>query len=473
MDRNSYIILERKIEMNQQFRIYVLLIWIVTLFIGTSCKNDQKEPNDQAKENVLIESKKLNFSGQKIVMASNITDVPAARLLADWFYKETRGIILIEPIPYDRMERVIIEDYHSKQSKYDVMEITYFSLARLVEEGVVLDLSDLIEQNKELIQPEDFYTDLYDAYTLYKGKRWGVPYDVDVHLFFYRKSLLKKYGFSPPDTWDDVNIIAKVITEKEKQNGIHGVAMMGYPVPIMNVCMYFNRLAAYGGSFIDSNGTPCINSPEAILALEKVIELSPYALPSVFDTDYETSRDAFLTGKVAMLDQWSSLGTFAEDISISLVNNDWGVVIMPKGTGNKAIHPATLNAGYSLTISNKANNLELAKAFILFASRPDIQKQLNISKTGIDPGRMSVLKSQDFIKSFLMAKPIENAFTNGNIKGWPLIPEVIELMEILSKNITFAMKNVKSAKQALDDTQELWLNILKESKTQSHRDHVE
>ena len=42
------------------------------------------------------------------------------------------------------------------------------------------------------------------------------PLGIDAGLLYYRKDLLKKYGFSPPKTWHDLIKIAQQITEKEK-----------------------------------------------------------------------------------------------------------------------------------------------------------------------------------------------------------------------------------------------------------------
>lgn len=49
----------------------------------------------------------------------------------------------------------------------------------------------------------------------YEGKMWGVPWFTDAGMFYYRKDLLEKNGFSePPRPWEEM----KEMTEKVRQD---------------------------------------------------------------------------------------------------------------------------------------------------------------------------------------------------------------------------------------------------------------
>lgn len=43
---------------------------------------------------------------------------------------------------------------------------------------------------------------------------------------------------------------------------------------------------------------------------------------------------------------------------------------------------------------------------------------------------------------------------------WPIVPEMADLLKILSENIAAAIDKRKTSKQALEDTQHEWLKIL-------------
>jgi len=335
----------------------------------------------------------------------------------------------------------------------------YVDVGALAEKGVLTDLTGFIEENRKILQPGDFIPTLYDPYTLYEGKRWALPYDGDSHVLFYRKSLLHKYGFSPPRTWDEFAVIARTITENEKNSGIYGTAIMAPNSAMACLPFFINRLGAFGGQMLDAENKPCINSEEAVAALSALLEHAQYALPTPLETDWETARDAFLSGRIAMAEQWTDIGIMAEDPEQSMIRGDWGAVQMPRGSGEKARHSPALNSGFSLGISAKAKDPETARAYLLFVSRPDITLRLNLINGGIDPVRISVLDSEEY-KKFApeLSKTAQAALTSAT--AWPCIPQTQQLLDILTVNIRLALEGQKTPRQALDDTQKQWTEII-------------
>lgn len=433
-------------------KIVSFLLISIALLVGwfTLNKNDQ----------IAVTTKKsMDLSGKKVVFLAVNTDIAAAKLLAQWFNEETGAVVHVKENDYDKMVDEFIKDNHSAEPLVDVVEVWQPTIAKLVNEGAVYDITDLINLNRDAIQIDDFFPKIYDKYSLYRDRRWALPYDVDTQFFYYRVSLLEKYGLQPPKTWNDVVTIAKIITENEKENGIYGYAMMGYPVPIMLVSSYVNRLSAYGGKFIDENGFPSLNTPQAVKALQSLIDIYHYSLPTPSQTDYEVSKDAFLTGRVAMVDQFTNIGVEADNIEFSSIKGDWGMVQMPSSLATKK-NVANLNAGFSIAISSKSPNIEAAKEFLLFAVRPDIQKRLALSNTGMDPGRLSVVHSNEFKQMTpQVANATEKSFS-GEVFSWPVHPKMLEMMEILTLEITGAFEGKKTAEEAILDTQNRWIELL-------------
>lgn len=405
----------------------------------------------------------FKFSGQKINFLVTIPQVRAARAIADWFNAETKAVVQITEIGYDETMTKTLGDTESPHPQYDVFTIWYPELGDLVQKGALSDLTEWIESNKAVLKPEDFIQSIYDPYTLQNGKRWAIPFDGDTHVLFYRKSLLEKHNLKPPATWDDYSNICRTITEKESKNGIYGCAIMGFKVPILILSSFLNRAGGYGGELFSAEGKPTLDSPEVYAALKAFIEHSNYALPTPLETNFEVSRDAFLSGRVAMVEQWTDIGVMAEDKSESSISGDWGVVQMPKGSGEKAHHAPALNAGYALGVSSKAPNPEIARAFLLFAARPDIMAKYNAINGGADPTRISVLTSANY-RSFA---PLVSEAAQASLKdatAWPTIPGSSALMEVLSANLVLALEKRKSPKKALQDTQKKWIEILDSTK---------
>ena len=446
-------------SLNKKFFRVSLLPFIATLIVGSFLIGCTSTAPAAETSLPVSQSQSKDFSGQKITFLVVSPHVAGAEKLSDWFNEETGAVVQIVEVSYADLLTEILQDQAMTTSQFDVVEIWYPDIGTLVQEEALVDLTDFILQNEAVIQPGDFISELYDPYTLVEDKRWAIPWDGDTHILFYRKSLLEKYNLTPPKTWDDYLAVAQTITEKEQSNGIYGSAIMGANTPIIVVSSFLNRLGGYGGDLLDDKGQPVINSPEAIAALTNMIEQAKYALPTPSETDFQVSRDAFLTGKVAMVEQWTDIGIMAEDPAQSTIQGDWGAIQMPMGSGAKARHAPALNAGFSLGISSHAPNLEIAQAFVLFAARPDIMQRINFTNGGVDPTRVSILTSEEYQQHAPEVSAAAQAALNG-ATAWPSIPKTPELMEILSSNLVIALEGKKSPQQALDDTQASWEKIL-------------
>ncbi|MEW5957207.1 MAG: sugar ABC transporter substrate-binding protein [Chloroflexota bacterium] len=434
--------------------IFVLILMLGSLLLG--CGSGAATPASSPDATV---PKAVDLSGQKITLLMITPHVVADKALAEWFNAETGAVVQLAEVGYPDLLDQTLADISASSPQYDVVEIWYPTLGTLVEAGALTDLTEFIKANETVIQPDDFIDNLYDPYTLYKGKRWAIPFDGDTHVLFYRKSLLEKHNLTPPETWDDYLHVAKTITEQEGSSGVYGSAIMGNAAPILIVSSFLNRLGGYGGQLLDSNGQPAVNSPEAVAALAAMLEESAYALPTPLDTDFDVARDAFLTGKVAMVEQWTDIGVMAEDVNQSTIQGDWGVVQMPMGSGGKAQHAPALNAGFSLGLSSKAKNVEAAQEFLRFAARPDITIRVSTITGGLDPTRISVVNSKEY-KEFA---PEVSAAAQAALTGataWPTSPEMPQLMDALIANLVAALEGKKSPQQALDETQARWEEIL-------------
>ena len=400
-----------------------------------------------------------NLAGRSLTVLTNQPHLRAAQALAEWFQEETGAVVRNIVVDYADTLHYTFEDTASTNPRLDIIMFWYVELGALVEGNVLVDITDFIEENHDTIRPADYIPSIYDPYTLYKGRRWGLPYDGDTHVLFYRKSLLEKYGLHPPNTWDEFAENAQIITENEKHNGIYGTAIMAPQVPVIILSSFMNRLGCYGGKLLDDNGRPALASDQAVHALTAMVEHCRYALPTPLETDWEVSRDAFLSGRVAMVEQWTDIGVMSEDPARSLIKGDWGCVQMPRGDGEGACHAAALNSGYCLGISRRAPDPEAARAYLLFVARPDITLHLNLIDGGIDPTRTSVFSSPAYREiapglSESVQKAIEHA------TPWPTIPETPKLLEILRDSIVRALVGRDSPRQALEYAQAQWCEVL-------------
>jgi multiple sugar transport system substrate-binding protein len=401
------------------------------------------------------------FAGRSINFLTIQPHTVASKELAKWFEEETGARVNVLVVPYANVTEKAVLDVTSGAGEYDVVEYWYPMLGSLVENGVLEDVTAWWDENAAEIKADDFVPVFRDTFTMIDGKRYGIPYDGDLHLLFYNTTLFKKYDLKPPETWDEYLEDCKTITEAEKGNQIYGCGIMGAKVPLILIGTYLSRLGAYGGSFFDESGKPAINSPEAVAALEALVAESAYALPDPAAVAFDEMLGGWLTGRVGMAEFWTDLGAMSDNPEQSKIIGEWGVVPMPKGSGPKAKSIAPLNAGFGIGVSTKAQDKELAMEFLKFNARPDINVRANTIVGGLDPTRLSTYDAPEYREFVGPVAEAAKAAVLSRAVAWPTDAKWAELQEILNENLSLALTKSKTPKQALDDTQAAWEKILK------------
>ena len=384
--------------------------------------------------------------------------VTGQKLAAD-FEAATGAKVNVTIVPYDQVGAKATLDVQSGVNEFDVLDYWYTNIGQLADDGIAEDVTAWIERDKDQIQPDDYIPLIYDAYTLYDGKRYGLPYDGDSHLLFYNKEILDRNGVAVPKTWDEYLAAIQKITEAESKNGVYGAAVLGGKAPIIIGSSFANRLAGFGGKFLNDDGSSALDSPAALAATKALVATNPYALPTPLETRFEEGLPAFLGGKVAFIEFWSDLGVYAQDPKGSKIVDKWGATQIPVGGDNKDPRLA-LNAGFAFAVSSGSQKKDAAWELIKFATSPKYQEELLLlTGSGIDPDRKSLLYSDQY-KAFApnvqgaLAGAIENALP------WPTTPATPKLQQALADELALALAGTKTPEQAIADAHAAWTQII-------------
>ncbi|MDF1515969.1 MAG: extracellular solute-binding protein, partial [Anaerolineae bacterium] len=98
--------------------------------------------------------------------------------------------------------------------KEDVFMASQFEMPQLLQQNAALTLSAYFDQDEDL-QAEDFYPEAASIFTS-QGKRWAVPFGINMLMLYYNKDLLDRYGAVYPDlgwTWGDFLDIALQVND--------------------------------------------------------------------------------------------------------------------------------------------------------------------------------------------------------------------------------------------------------------------
>jgi multiple sugar transport system substrate-binding protein len=226
----------------------------------------------------------------------------------------------------------------------------------------------------------------------YEGHIYGVPVWIASGMLYYRKDLLKKYGFEPPKTWDEMIIQAKQIVNSEKTNNPGIIGFSGqfkqYEGLITNIQEYI--LSNNARIIDDVNKKPEINNVNAINALKFIRDKIIFGIASRGLLTYEEpeSLDLFVQGKAVFHRNWPYAWEVANNPLRSAIAEKVGIGRLPHFKGGKSF--ATLG-GWQFGISRFSEKPDVAWRFIAFMTSEKMQKFFAL-KASLSPTRKALYK---------------------------------------------------------------------------------
>lgn len=280
------------------------------------------------------------------------------------------------------------------------------------------------------------------------GKIVAIPWFTDAGLLYYRKDLLEKYGFrNPPKTWDELVRMAKTITSRER--GIHGFVWQGARYEGL-VCDFMEFLISFGGDVLDDAGNVVINSPQAVSALQFMVDLihkekiSPTAVTTYME---EEARRTFQNGQAVFMRNWPYAWALLNDSKESKVAGKVGVAPLPAGPSGRSA--ATLG-GWMLGINKNATPEEkaAAKRLIKFLTTYDEQLYKAVN-AGQNPTREAVYKDPQLKRAAPFMVELYSVFINAEPR--PRTAKYSELSDVMQKYIHAALTQQMTAQRAIEE----------------------
>jgi multiple sugar transport system substrate-binding protein len=350
-------------------------------------------------------------------------------------------------------------------SSFDAIMVLGFSVAQMVGGGFFTPLNSYLSKApKGFDFPRDFpageleYVGYFDpkkgtfgGKTLYliPGLHGGSV------VLFYRKDLLAKAGLQPPKTWAAYLAAAK----KLNTGGVSGNSIIAKSGDVsMFLCDWFTRFANMNGKLMSGspqakNYTPRLTSPQAVAALQHMVECVKYAPAGVQSYDFTISTDAFSAGKTAMMLIWSTIAGPVYNPKSSKVAKKVGVAVPPGG--GKAVR-----GGWGMGIPKNAKNKDAAWTVITYLTSKEWE-QYQTLKYQTDPTRNSTFFSPKLSKALPYLPTAGRVFQKAQIVQIANIPETFEMIAAAAEEFSAALSGSSSAADACKKANDRWTQILK------------
>jgi len=221
-----------------------------------------------------------------------------------------------------------------------------------------------------------------------QGRIYGVPCYIGAGLFYYRKDLLEKYGFKPPQTWEEMITQGQRVLKGE---GGPGIAVYSGQFKQYEglVCDMMEFIWSNGGAAVDSRtGQVSLDKPAAMQAVSFVRDriIGKAAPLGVLNYEEPESLDLFIQGKAVFLRNWPYAWSLANDPETSRVAGRIGVERLPCFPGHDS---ASTLGGWQFGINRYSRHPEAAWQFIRFMTSAESQEILAL-ESGLAPTRRSV-----------------------------------------------------------------------------------
>lgn len=360
--------------------------------------------------------------------------------IAERFQEEFPGsrVELIEgPQATDLRENMYTTALLARDSTFDLVYMDVIWTSKFAAAGWLRELG-------QALQPQDLDVFLPAALQAgyFRGRLYRLPVRTDVGVLYYRKDLLEHGGFEPPASFSDLDRAARALQNPPE---LWGFVWQGSQYEGL-VCDYLEVLTGFGGYWVDPATLEVgLDRPEAIRALEWMAATrtgDPISPPGVTTYKEEESRRLFLDGRAVFLRNWPYVWRTVQ-ADDSPIRGKVGVV--PMVTTEEGRSAGTLG-GWGLGISSYSRRPDLAFRFMLFVTRPDMQRLL-CAATGFAPARRDAYEDPEL----LAANPFLSRLlaVHDAAVSRPTIARYALASDILQRKLSAALAGREPAQAAL------------------------
>lgn len=418
-----------------------------------------------------------------LVLGGALAGFGAAAHAADFDYGKFPGVVvkakLIGGTQYEKLYTRIPQWEKLTGAKVEIVSSkNYFDLDREIKQDIASgDISWCVGSDHTSFAPQygDLYIDLskeipkseLDKYvpgtlksSMVDGKLVQLPRVTDVSNIYYQKKLYKnadnkkrykeKYGedLAPPKTFEEFKQQAIFFSNPPN---MYGTAFAGKDEGMTG--RFMEILRADGGDMFDKNWNPTFNSPAGVKALQWFVDLyKAKAVPAgTVNYTWDDIGNAMAAGQLALDLDWPGFAAFFNDPNKSKIAGDVGVAVAPVGDAGKR---GAWSGSHSFSVTQACTQKKAAVSLVVFLTNHD--SEMLEAEAGNLPTRTAVYPEvekwfRDNDKPFMatmfetFSKALDEARTP------PLIPQWIEVSNVVWPELQAAIVGQKTPKAALDD----------------------
>ncbi len=282
-------------------------------------------------------------------------------------------------------------DASSGAGQFDVYYIDEANVAEFAANGWLVPIRDYYPEEYDF---DGFAPALVEVLSQ-DGIAYGAPITKEGDVMFYRQDLLDEHGLAAPTTLDEYLEVVQALHDPPR---LYGTGTRGLRGSGMNVWRFSPYLHAFGGRYVDDDGNPVLNSPEAVQAVEYYIELilhSPSPTMSWSDV-----MDSFAAGRIGIVTFADLKMDTLQDPERSILPGLMGFGAPPAGpagsVSNTSVHGLAISAPGARTEAER----EAAGEFIGWFTSQENELRKVAAGWGLTNARTATFDSDVFIDAY-------------------------------------------------------------------------
>ena len=367
---------------------------------------------------------------------------PIPGLLREFERRNPGVTVRSEPLTWtsDEQHQFYVINLDGATPAFDVLLLDLIWVPEFAQAGWLLDLSPWVTRGE--LAP---HFPAAAAASVWNGRVWGLPWNMNVGVLYYRADLLAKYRLAPPRTWEELVAQAQRIRAGERDPRLDGVLWQGkqYEGLVVNVLEHF---WASGTALLDEHDRVLPEPARAAAALGFMRGLLESGVSPAWVTagDEELTRRPFGDGRAVFLRSWP----YAMDLfeaADSPVRGRVGIASLPGHVAGAAGVGAT--GGFHLAVNRRTRHAEAAVALVRFLAGAEGQRAITAAGVALYPTRVDLYRDPTAVR----AHPHMPAFHALALaaRPRPVTPYYLMLSTTVQPEFSAAVVGVKTPAQAV------------------------
>lgn len=354
--------------------------------------------------------------------------------------------ILRQPTDTDQRRQGLVVPLKSKKKDPDVFLMDVAWIAQFAASGWLEPFDSYVKEDN--LNLEVFFSKVVNLADKYNGELIALPVYVDGGLLYYRKDLLKKYGYDkPPQTWEELLKYSLKIQENERKfnPNFYGFVWQAAQYEGL-ICNFLEFAGSNNGGVVITNGKILLNSPQNRQALQFMCDLiHKYKIspPNTFtEMKEEEVRIFFQQGNALFERNWPYAWSLHQSKD-SNIRDKVGIAPLPHFPGGRSVSAL---GGWHIGISKYSDKKKESFEFIKFVTSYNTQKKLAV-ELGWNPGRKDVYKDKELLRELPHFAYLRSVFENAQPR--PNLPYYTQISEVMQQYINAALAGKLPVNSAL------------------------